>query len=50
MASTEVAKKVQDEMSVEWTRDVQGLATLWVDLLDNRVSPDRGLMVSLNAS
>jgi len=45
-ASAEVAKKVQDELSVEWTRDVRGLATLWVDLLDNRVSPNRGLMVS----
>jgi hypothetical protein len=47
MASAEVAKKVQDELAVEWTRDVQDLATLWLDLLDNKVSPNRGLMVSL---
>ena len=46
-ASAEVARKVADELVVEWTYDVQGLAALWVDLLDNRVSPNRGLMVSL---
>lgn len=34
-------------MTVESTRDVQSLATLWVDLLDNKVAPNRGLMVSL---
>ena len=47
MASAEVAKKVQGEMSVEWCRDVQALDRLWHDLLDNRVAPSRGLMVSL---
>ncbi len=50
MASVEVARKLRGLMTVEWTRDVQGLAAIWVDLLDNRVSPDRGLMVSLSAS
>ena len=45
-ASAQVAHKVSDEMTVEWTRDMQELATLWVDLLDNKVSPSRGLMVS----
>lgn len=34
-------------MSVEWTRDMPGLQALWLDLLDNKVSPKRGLMVSL---
>ena len=34
-------------LAVEWVRDAQGLAALWNDLLDNRVSPNRGLMVSL---
>lgn len=47
MASAEVARKVQGEMTVEWTRGVADLEQLWVDLLDNRVSPSRGLMVSL---
>ncbi len=47
MASAEVAKKVQGDMAVEWIRDAGGLAALWNDLLDNKVSPNRGLMVSL---
>jgi hypothetical protein len=47
-ASVEVARKLREEMTVEWTRDVRGLAELWVDLLDNKVSPSRGSMVSLS--
>jgi hypothetical protein len=46
-AAAEVAQSVQGQMTVEWTRDIQGLVTLWNELLDNKVSPDRGLMVSL---
>jgi hypothetical protein len=46
-ASAAVAKAVQDDMSVEWTYAADDLARLWVDLLDNKVAPDRGLMVSL---
>jgi hypothetical protein len=47
MASAEVAKKVQGDLAVEWIRDADGLAALWHDLLDNKVSPNRGVMVSL---
>jgi len=47
MASAEVAAKVKGELAVEWTRDVDSLADLWRDLLDNKVAPSRGLMVSL---
>jgi hypothetical protein len=46
-ASAEVAGKIKDDMTIEWTRDVESLAELWLDLLDNKVSPRRGLMVSL---
>lgn len=46
-AAAGVAQRVQREMTVEWTRDVQSLAALWNALLDNKVSPDQGLMVSL---
>jgi hypothetical protein len=46
-ASAEVAKSLGDEMTVEWINDVDSLALLWSDLLDNKVSPKRGLMVSL---
>ena len=47
VASAEVAKLVEEQVAVEWTNDVQELATLWVELLDNKISPRRGLMVSL---
>jgi len=47
VASAEVAKLVEDQVVVEWTNDVQELATLWIELLDNKISPRRGLMVSL---
>ena len=46
-ASAEVAQSIQDVVTVEWTTDVEQLARLWVEMLDNRVTPDRGLMVSL---
>jgi len=45
-ASAQVAQKVRGELTVEWTRDMQELAALWVNLLDNKVSPNQGLMVS----
>jgi len=47
VASADVATKVKADMTIEWTRDVESLAELWLDLLDNKVSPRRGLMVSL---
>ena len=46
-ASARVAMKVKNEMSVEWTRDAEALQALWLDLLDNKVSPRKGQMVSL---
>ncbi|MEE4146220.1 MAG: DUF2855 family protein [Halieaceae bacterium] len=47
MASAEVAKAAGEALQVEWIRDPEALASAWNELLDNRVSPDRGLMVSL---
>jgi hypothetical protein len=46
-SSARVAAKVKDEMTVEWTRDVQGLQALWLEMLDNRVEARRAQMVSL---
>jgi len=46
-ASADVAGKVQGSLAVEWVRDAPGLAAVWNDLLDNKVAPNRGLMVSL---
>lgn len=47
MASAEIAKGLQGQMEIEWTRDAESLAQLWKDLLDNKVAPSRGLMVTL---
>ena len=46
-ASAKVAASVKDLVNVDWTRGVDDLAKLWVDLLDNKVPASRGLMVSL---
>lgn len=46
-AAAEIAQGIRGEICVEWTRDLPGLNALWLDLLDNKVSPNRGLMVSL---
>ena len=46
-ASAGVAAKIKGEMAVEWTRDVDGLQALWLNMLDNKVSPRKGQMVSL---
>lgn len=46
-ASAEAAGFLLSRMHVDWTNDVEALADLWVNLLDNQVAPSRGLMVSL---
>ena len=46
-ASAGLAEQVSREMTIEWTRDVNALKQLWLDLLDNKVSGDSGNMVSL---
>ena len=34
-------------LEVTWTRGIEDLKTLWIDLLDNKVAPSTGQMVSL---
>ncbi len=46
-ASARVALQVKGEMKVEWTRDMEDLQALWLDLLENRVHARSGQMVSL---
>ena len=46
-ASVAVAAAVDEHMNVEWLRGAQALQAIWLDMLDNKVSPNRGLMVSL---
>ncbi|MEZ5573202.1 MAG: DUF2855 family protein [Halioglobus sp.] len=47
VASAEIAQEIKGELNVEWIRDLPSLAGSWNELLDNKVSPSRGLMVSL---
>jgi hypothetical protein len=46
-ACVEVANRLQGTLAIEWIETADDLADTWNDLLDNKVSPDRGLMVSL---
>ena len=46
-ACVEVAGKLRGTLAVEWIETADDLADTWNDLLDNKVSPDRGLMASL---
>lgn len=48
MASAGIAAAVKDKLAVEFPSGVQAVAQAWVDLLDNRISPNRGLMISLS--
>jgi hypothetical protein len=47
MASADLAKDISSAMTIEWTHDAISLETLWLSLLDNKVSPQRGHMVCL---
>jgi len=46
-AGAEIAKKVSSEMSVETIIGAEAAAGVWKAMLDNQVSPSRGLLVSL---
>ena len=46
-ASAALSQRLRESMTVEWTRDVEGLQALWLEMLDNRIHPGRGQMVSL---
>ena len=46
-ASAELALKLQGQLSIEHHRGAEACAGIWRDLLDNKVSGQRGVMVSL---
>lgn len=46
-AGAEIAKKVSSEMSVEMVTGASETANVWKALLDNQISPSRGLLVSI---
>lgn len=47
VASADVAKAVQGDMEVKWINGAKDLADQWQLLLDNKIPPSTGLMVSL---
>lgn len=47
IAGAGVAQDIKAAMAVDWTTTPSDLQTLWADLLDNKIPPSRGLMVSL---
>ncbi len=47
MASAGIANAIKDDITIEWTNSAEDLVTLWNQLLDNKVPPSKGLMVSL---
>jgi len=43
-----LAKRTEDNRVVEFIRGPEAARDIWVDMLDNNVSPKRGIMASLN--
>ena len=46
-AVIDIARRVSRQVSIEHIDSAEAAAAAWRDLVENRVSPDRGLMVSL---
>ncbi len=46
-ASAETAQRMRQHIALDWVHGAEALAARWVDLLDNRISPSRGVMVCL---
>lgn len=47
VAGAEIAKSVSDHIAVEAISGSDDVAKIWCDMLDNKVSPSRGIMISL---
>ena len=47
LASAEVAAGVKGNLAVEWVQGAEALSQVWIQLLDNKIPPSKGLMVSL---
>ena len=46
-AGAEIAKSISDQITVEAISGSDDVARIWCDMLDNKVSPSRGIMISL---
>lgn len=47
VASAGIAKSISDQIAVERVSGVEDVAQIWRDMLDNKVSPNRGIMISV---
>lgn len=46
-ASAVLAGKIKDDITVEWKTGIEEARQIWVDTVENKVSPKRGIMVRL---
>ena len=46
-AGAQLAARTSDNLSVEFQNGMEAARDIWIDMLDNNVSPKRGIMVSL---
>lgn len=46
-ASAETAKAVSDQISFDRVEGASAVQSVWLDLLDNKISPNRGLLISI---
>jgi len=45
--SAEIAKSISDQIQVERVSSATDVAKIWREMLDNKVSPNRGIMISI---
>lgn len=50
MGSAQLAARTKDQLAVEFLKGPEAAREIWLDMLDNKVSPKRGIMVAINAS
>jgi Protein of unknown function (DUF2855) len=46
-AGAAIAKSISDQIAVERISGAENVAAIWKDMLDNKVSPSRGIMISI---
>ena len=46
-ASAEAAKALGKNLSIDWVTTTDGLSKTWCDMVENKIRPNRGLMVKL---
>jgi len=46
-AGAQLAARTSDNLNIEFLNGMEAARDIWIDMLDNNVSPKRGIMVSL---